>query len=546
MTYDDVGTGAGPEAPENTTPENMGGTEPETPETVDETGTGTTGDGDTSGSSDSDQESYDSPLAGAIAALGNAFSDNLPEGIGNLAKQLFKMIAEKLEDSYQAAEDFQAQEDYLITGQNIPNVTREVADVMGANPVDFQKELSDTAAVMRGEMSPEEAGINRITEINDAISTSAQAYPAATGKSLQAFSVMGESWLQSKEMQDAFESGMMSREQAEQDLATVNQTMAESYYESVRQAEQNGLQITEADREVLNNLNMYGVTQTYDEYVAMKEAELEDPTATPVSTTPEEPPVASRSDGTLQESTDHDFSAAETSATAAVLNGEFVDTKRDTEVIEACQQDSADYINAVRGADDPPNPQAMGDRYMTRMAELQAYNDYAISAIENKYADDPEAKAMATAGLALRMEASMGPMFDAMKEDQEAYGCFTPEQLEQLDNMNVTGVTTSYSEYIPGTTMFPPQIEPGEDDALYADALEQAPASNTAATPLAQGSLGQEGPAPEAPAQTRQVAATQPQTPKPNYYEMAATRLNIAGITNNREQEETGPSYGRV
>lgn len=407
-----------------------------------------------------EKTNYGNPVSSVIASLGNMFNTFLPNAIGEFLNTALKKVADKIDKAVNPNADARAQEHQMLAGGGFTDVTREVADVVGLNPDAFAADMKSAAAMLKDGTAPADGVPNQVMDVGAAISGSAKAYPLATAEALEAFSSVGEAWL-SEHGEDY--------PGAEKDVKAVNQAMAEYYFESVMQAEAAGWELSEADRQAIGEFRMYGVDMAYDEFLEDHGEEFEKPRGDA---------RVVRSDGSLEAGTGLDTESIRAAAEAEVNRGAMADHREDLDGVAGWEASTAETVVGIREA----GPAGMGEAYMARLAEMQAYNDAAVSAIVQKYADDPEGRLAAEAGLAMRMQAGVGPLFDAMKEDQAAHGCFSDEQLEAVAGLKLTGVDVSYEDYVPGTGLCPIDAS-REDDGLYANAFGQDAGQGVLGTP---------------------------------------------------------------
>lgn len=109
----------------------------------------------------------------------------------------------------------------------------------------------------------------------------------------------------------------------------------------------------------------------------------------------------------------------------------------------------------------------VSNNYMTMMRGLQAYNDTALSGIEEKYADDPEKLEQAKLGLNNLMGRAAGKAYGIVAGDNQSFRFLSERDIQELDDMQLSGVGT-YSEYVAENHL---QLNP-EDTSLYTNGLD--------------------------------------------------------------------------
>lgn len=109
----------------------------------------------------------------------------------------------------------------------------------------------------------------------------------------------------------------------------------------------------------------------------------------------------------------------------------------------------------------------VSNNYMTMMRGLQAYNDTALSGIEEKYADDPEKLEQAKLGLNNLMGRAAGKAYGIVAGDNQSFRFLSERDIQELDDMQLSGVGT-YSEYVAENHLQPNL----EDTSLYIDRLD--------------------------------------------------------------------------
>lgn len=400
---------------------------------------------------------YGNVLSSILGAAGGMVGEMLPGTLGEMAKGIFTSLADKIEKIFGPKDEIRQEMTGEIMGMDVSDVAEAGAGIASSDHGRFAADLAEAAAESPGDAARAPRGLS------DALREAAAASPAAAGKALEGFDMAGKAWLEANGAQYP---------DAEENLRAVNRSLATAYYESVMQAEAGGLKLTAEDRKALRGLDMDGVSQTYSQYKAQREADP-DYGITAGS-------VGMESDGSLVGGSGKDYGRAKAEAAALVAGGGLADARTDGAGMESFERQARDRVDLLRDGLVPEDggtmTSAKGRRlasgYMDIVTEYQAFNDAAMSAIGEKYGGDPEGKAAAEAGLALRMQAGMAPLFDAMKADMGRYGCFSESQLEKLDGLSVSGVTTKFSEYESGEAMFGESMSYGSGDEAYAKAMD--------------------------------------------------------------------------
>lgn len=449
------------------------------------------GDGNGSVPDEALDAGYEALLAAVINAAGSALGNTLPGVLGDMARSVFGTIAEKLpallsngvgqkllgsvgnlisglgekdasidmagsllsnfSDMGDGLEGIRQQLSDLSLGGNFPSAADVGTEIATADPGRFSEDLATAAREVDG------------MDLASAVREAASVDPLSTGKALEDFSESGLQWF--RENGGLYTGGW-------EDLKKVNCAVATAYYESVMQAEANGLVLTEGDREALENLDMYGVDQGYSKF---KKERGRDPS---YKITMEADGVGIKSDGSMTRSSK--FDSVKSDAKALVMSGDLSDPYRDKGAATEMGRNMENRIALMREGFLPEDGKKMTGSaksglmqgYVDIAKEMQAYNDAAMSAIEEKYKDDPAGRYAAESGLAVRMQAQMGPLFEALHADGQELDLFrnNTAKLGQIDRLKITGVDVKASDYEPGQALMSSSRSYG-DESLYADAL---------------------------------------------------------------------------
>lgn len=112
------------------------------------------------------------------------------------------------------------------------------------------------------------------------------------------------------------------------------------------------------------------------------------------------------------------------------------------------------------------------ETYRKLIEGLAAYESGAREGFDSIYADDPEKRAQAEAGLAKVMDASRGPVIESLRRIQDEYGLFTEEEMEQfgelLPGLNDDGLEAAIEDSYEDSDLYAP------DDATLAALTERA------------------------------------------------------------------------
>lgn len=90
----------------------------------------------------------------------------------------------------------------------------------------------------------------------------------------------------------------------------------------------------------------------------------------------------------------------------------------------------------------------VANNYMTMARGVKAYNDEALKGINEKYKDDPEKLETAKAGLSNLMTHASENMYGIIGNANKSDNFLSEADKKELDEMNLQGVTTKYSDYV--------------------------------------------------------------------------------------------------
>lgn len=90
----------------------------------------------------------------------------------------------------------------------------------------------------------------------------------------------------------------------------------------------------------------------------------------------------------------------------------------------------------------------VANNYMTMARGVKAYNDEALKGINEKYKDDPEKLETAKAGLSNLMTHASESMYGIIGDANKSNNFLSEADKKELDEMNLQGVSTKYSDYV--------------------------------------------------------------------------------------------------
>lgn len=432
---------------------------------------------------------YTSGVARALDNIGNVFKDS---PIGDVFHKLAEVVEQKfgsVTSSAEQMEDVTAEvEDQIMDqgGERASEVKDAAVAASQTSPEAFVTDLEQTAQAMQEGTSPEAAGDGSlVTNLQQAVSENASLTPVETGEALQLFNNEAVAHIDA-----AYDKGSAEHQQAMDSLSTVMGGMTSTYYEAVMENEASGVRpLSEDDKAKIDTLNVEGVAVSYSEYlpgdditvgkdadaadIAAQEHEQIAQSAVANATAlqkEKDQEVLKASDGSLyadvSESEASSNEKMEGQARMQVLTDGMIAADKANEhsdfdhVHIAFRQKAGDLREAsadarARAGENagPEVQEQTAESYMSMMHGVQAYNDAAVQAIQEKYADDPRGMARATNGLAKTMRNMVGDAFDLLKDDDAALGFLSPEDKVELDQMSFTGVNVKYSEYHKGMNL---------------------------------------------------------------------------------------------
>lgn len=459
------------------------------------------------------ENNYTSAIARAIDNIGNVFTSvpgvgtalkNLCSNIAAFCEEKFGDAAKQTDDAKSAVRDEMTYEIQASEGgRGATTAEIAVTEAVTADPTEFVGDLKLSADAIRNGIDLGDAGDGNLTEnLRSAVGQAAAASPYGTANALQVFGDVGAAQIES-----VYPKGSKEYQAAMDDLAVLNQSMTGAYYEKLLSAERDGAILTDAEREAANNLSLDGVAVKYDEFVpggdvstaksgrALSADKAEHESIVQAGRdladsvrAEHEQDVLKKSDAIEAEADDTYIAKMEASARMDVIGGTLNDladadpalgktnvtnplATADVEI----ELKIDDVRTQFRNDTDLGNPDpagAMGTNYMSLMRGLQAYNDAAVAAIQEQYADNPAGMAEATEGLANVMRNAAGPMFEAMGQDSAEKGCFTAEQVEALDGMSLTGVNVKFSDYQVGMDLKTGEVSLDLDSGYAVDLSE--------------------------------------------------------------------------
>lgn len=521
---------------------------------------GSTGNADQAGSVDAPTSGdaldagYEALLSAVINAAGSALGNMLPGVLGDMARSVFSTIADKLpallsngagqkllgsvgsmisgfgdkdasigmagsllsnfSDMGKGLEGIRQQLSDLSLSGNFPSAADVGTEIATSDPGQFSEDLAKAAKEVDG------------MDLASAVREAASVDPLSTGKALEDFSESGLQWL--RENGGLYTGGW-------EDLKKVNCAVATAYYESVMQAEANGLTLTEGEKKALEDLDMYGVDQSYSEF---KKERKRDPS---YKITMEADGVGIKSDGSMTRSSKLDPVKSE--AKALVMSGDLADPYRDKTAATEMGRNMENRIALMRENFLPEDGKKMTSSakgslmqgYVDIAKEMQAYNDAAMQAIEEKYKDDPSGRYAAESGLAVRMQAQMGPLFEALYADGQELDLFknNKAKLGQIDRLKITGVDVKASDYEPGQALMSSSRSYG-DESLYADALSDTSKMGRAAEAFFSNGV--------AAATIDRLQPDAAVARERDSYKMALERLGNVGLPTNEKDKDYGYS----
>ena len=92
--------------------------------------------------------------------------------------------------------------------------------------------------------------------------------------------------------------------------------------------------------------------------------------------------------------------------------------------------------------------QNVAGSYMTMMRGLKEYNDTAVDAINERYADDDAKREKAMQGLGRVMQKSVEPTYANLAKDDKLYGFLSENDKQELNDMQFTGVNSTYNDVV--------------------------------------------------------------------------------------------------
>lgn len=450
-------------------------TEPDQPETVDELM-------DYAGD-------YTNGVARALDNIGNVFGDTT---LG----QMFHSVAQAVEDRFGTTQGSDLSVDEAMRDEMTKEVTSDDAytqaefsslDVSDVSADDFVQDLSDAASG-----NPDEL----MEKMQTAVSDTAVSAPVETAQAIQMFNDAAAG-----KIQEAYAPGTSDYKGAMQNLSAVMGGMTGAYYDTLLSKELDGsLQLSEDQKKAINGLDVQGVQISYDEYLPGDDVSVNKSNYTAKQAVSDHKALISesqvqndgvsadsldelkRSDGSVykdvseDEKQSNDMMAGQ--GRSMVVSGGMLDAadsndfddmriefdKKASDLREATVHNQAVY---GEGHETELKEQT-AQNYMSMLHGVQAYNDAAVEAIEEQYADDLEKKALATQGLANTMRAAVGHSFDIVKNDNDAMDFLSEEDKAELDNMSFTGVNVKFSDYQSGMDLKTGDM-PEKEDSLEKD-----------------------------------------------------------------------------
>ena len=455
---------------------------------------------------------YTNGLARALDNIGNVFKDS---PIADVFHKLAEVVESKFGSTSPTDQQMSDMRDEMtneIMSRNGGQLANEAKDAAVAattvSSEEFVADLEQTAQKMEaGELAADgsvaegvsaqtqqEAQNSLVSDLQAAVTDTATATPVETGEALQMFNDEAKAHIDA-----AYTPGSAEHQAAMDSLSTVMTGMTGTYYEAVMENEATGVKpLSVEDKAKIDGLNVEGVQVTYSEFLPGDDVSVGKSAATAKASAREHEMIAEEaklSTEALQEQEEADVlkasdgssyanvserekasnDAMQSKARQQCLTDGFIQAEKanefsDFDHVHIAFREKAGQLRtevadqrSLAGTGQTPELQAQtADSYMAMMHGVQAYNDAAVQAIQEKYANDPRGMARATNGLAKNMRVMVTDAFNLLKDDDGALGFLSEADKAELDQMSFTGVNVKYSEYEKGMDLKSGEMPSGE------------------------------------------------------------------------------------
>lgn len=421
---------------------------------------------------------YSNGLARALDNMGEVFGEN--SAIGYIMDKAAAFVEDhfgsvtRIEDQARDMRDEMTKEIMAMDGHDTDYVMTASGEPARLGSEAFAEDLSKAAESIRGNEGAEGTE-SKTLAFMDVIEKDGGIDPVDTAKALQFFNNTAVI-----SIEQGSKNGTVDREQAMQDLSDVMSDMTEDFYRSTRENELKGTYtLSEQEIQQIDEMTVAGVTVKYSDYQLGDDVSQGKSAGFPeavsvnygkdvqnVQAAAQDGDILKRSDGSSYENVSErerqSNEAMKAQARSIVLSDGMIAADKASErtgfdEIHIAMDNMTNGLRSesfkkrqIAGGNTDDVKQSTAESYMTMMHGIQAYNDEAVKAIQDKYADDPSGLQRASNGLGKTMRAIVKDAFDVVKNDDAALQFLSKEDKAELDSMVFTGVNVSYSDYEKG------------------------------------------------------------------------------------------------